>query len=73
MSECKSCRAPILWAKTKAGKRIPLNAEPDPTGNVVIEDGVAVVLRRGDGPGPTVRRYTSHLANCGQAGLWRKS
>lgn len=72
MSDCRSCGAPIIWAKTKSGKRIPLNADPDPAGNVMLEDGIAVVLGKGAAPGPTVRRYTSHFANCGQAGLWRK-
>ena len=36
MSECRSCRAPIVWAVTSDGKRMPLDAAPIPAGNVVL-------------------------------------
>ncbi len=44
MSVCRSCRAPIVWAETTQGRRIPLDAEdmggwkaptPAPDGNVM--------------------------------------
>ena len=41
---CRSCKAPILWAKTENGRLIPLDPEPDAAGNVALVDGVAVVL-----------------------------
>lgn len=44
MSTCRSCDAEIRWARTIAGKAMPLNRDPDPNGNVVLRDGVAVVL-----------------------------
>lgn len=49
MTTCKGCGAEIRWAKTKNGKSIPLDAEPNSEGNVVFEEsdtayGVAVVL-----------------------------
>jgi hypothetical protein len=27
---CKSCKRPVVWAKTVDGKMMPLDAEPDP-------------------------------------------
>jgi hypothetical protein len=38
MATCSSCGAKILWAITKNGKRMPLDAEPHPQGNIVIDD-----------------------------------
>lgn len=70
---CRSCSAPIEWARTVNGRLIPLDAEPDPAGNVLLEDvqgsRVAHVLgARGDVPfelahldGP---RYMPHHATC---------
>lgn len=34
--ECASCGAPITWAITPAGKRMPVDAEPTPNGNVEL-------------------------------------
>lgn len=36
MSNCRTCGAAMLWALTKNGKRIPLDAEPNPAGNVEL-------------------------------------
>ncbi|MHB8867457.1 MAG: hypothetical protein ACYC6T_08120 [Thermoleophilia bacterium] len=38
MATCKSCGVEILWVVTKSGKRMPLDAEPHPAGNIVIDD-----------------------------------
>lgn len=43
-SACRSCDAIIVWVRTVAGKAMPLDRDPDPNGNVVLRDGVAVVL-----------------------------
>jgi hypothetical protein len=32
----RTCRAPILFVPTQDGHTIPLNAQPDPAGNVAI-------------------------------------
>jgi len=33
---CRACKAPILWAITKDGKRAPITADPTPNGNVLV-------------------------------------
>jgi hypothetical protein len=33
---CASCKAPIVWAVTEHGKRMPVDAEPTITGNIVL-------------------------------------
>lgn len=72
---CRSCGAMLRWVRTRAGKAMPLDAEPVADGNVVLgEDGTARVLTRkqveqGGIVGP---RYVSHHATCPQAKQWRR-
>lgn len=68
-SECRTCRAVIVWAVTVNGKPIPLDAEPEPGGNVrVTERESAAPLAEVLGPlertlevGPL---YMPHHATC---------
>ena len=43
---------------------MPLDAEPVAGGNVVIRDGIAVVIKKDDVPGADEKRYRSHFATC---------
>lgn len=36
MSTCRSCGAEVLWAKTRAGKAMPVDPEPTAEGNVLV-------------------------------------
>lgn len=86
---CKSCSAPIFWAAIldERGQRVkgdsgrwramPVNAQPDPAGNVVLlhrpgEGIVARVLRRGQCPAPGAVLRTSHFATCPNADRHRR-
>lgn len=44
MSRCRSCRGQLRWERTEAGKAIPLDANPNREGNVIIQNDKAVVL-----------------------------
>jgi len=68
VSECKSCRQPLIWVSTAKGERMPLNPRMELGGNVELLNGVAHVVQ----PDPTLRRYTSHFSNCPQANGHRK-
>jgi hypothetical protein len=68
MSTCRTCRAPILWAKTLTGIPIPLDPEPVDGGNVELQNGVAHVVK----PEPGVKRLVSHFTTCAHAKLWRR-
>lgn len=86
MPSCRSCAAPIRWTVTTFGKPLPVDAAPDPTGNVVQVDTVehrarsggpleVVPLVRVEPPGmfPDGRpRWQPHFATCKQADQWRK-
>lgn len=76
MTDCRSCGAPIRWARTSTGKRMPVDAEPNPDGNVTLipplesaDFPLAVVSSERD---PSVIRYTSHFATCPNADAHRK-
>jgi hypothetical protein len=64
--QCRSCGAPILWAVSKDGKRMPLNIDRSP--GLVVEgeqsDGTPIVASR-----PV---YTSHFSTCPDADDWRR-
>lgn len=70
-STCRSCGAPIAWAETIAGKRMPLDPEPRDDGNVRLDkDGVAFVgtdMLAADPPS-----YVSHFATCSHPQRHRK-
>jgi hypothetical protein len=79
MSRCRSCDAEIVWATSATGKAMPLNAKPDPMGNVrlygpngarsaVVLAAEKLKLARTAG----VPLYMPHHATCPQGGAWRK-
>lgn len=51
---CKSCKAPVIWATTQNGNRMPVDSEPVEGGNIVLshrrvgEPPVAVYQRKMD-------------------------
>lgn len=65
---CRGCGAPIVWAKTLAGRFIPLDATPvaekpaDKRYSLVNQDGA-------DGPTavPVFAQYVSHFTTCPKA------
>lgn len=73
---CRSCGAPIIWARTLSGRNMPLDAEPNPEGNVVLARGLAIVREKpsfelaGEDEGAT--RHTSHFATCPNAATHRR-
>lgn len=87
MTECSSCHAPIEWATTERGKRMPVDAAP-------VEDGTILLrhLVHGEPPvahmttiaerdelaaqaaarGDTLRLFKSHFATCSSAARHRR-
>lgn len=72
---CRSCGAEILWALTKNGKRIPLNAEPVER----MKGTFQLTYPGGEGSEPVAVTmagtdvYVSHFATCPNASAWRRS
>jgi hypothetical protein len=72
-STCRGCGADILWAKSARGSAIPLDAEPGPSGTMVLEGDGPVAVNVGP---PTLfdrrPRYVSHFSTCPQAAEFRR-
>ncbi len=62
MTTCRVCPAEIIWARTVNGKLIPLDAEPNPDGNVMLINGVANVYAQP--PLGLGEIYMPHHATC---------
>ena len=74
---CRSCTGRVIWARTVNGRSMPVDAEPNGGGNVVLTcQGPgkvrALVLGSEDRPPEGKARRTSHFATCPQASGWRK-
>ena len=56
----------MRWIRTTSGARMPLDRDPDPRGNVVIERGVARVMRAGEGAQLSLDTlvWLPHFATC---------
>ena len=70
-ARCRSCNAPIEWAWTENGKRIPLDPGTHDRGNLepTDPDDPHPIVRYVT-PGPGLRR--SHFASCPNANRHRK-
>jgi hypothetical protein len=78
---CSSCAAPIIWAETKRGSRIPIDAQPVDGGDLVLRrqrgDEALLALHAAVNvesfdPRPGERRYVSHFATCPDADQHRR-
>lgn len=81
MSACKTCQAPVKWARTEAGKNMPLDVDPTtgdlasfPDGNIIVTGWAGPlrlvrVAKATDLPGV---RYRSHFASCPNAKAHRR-
>ncbi len=72
-AKCSSCGASIIWATSTKGKPMPVDAEPVPNGNLVIERQVGNRVRAFD---PLLDapndRFVSHFATCPDRDFHRK-
>lgn len=72
---CRSCGKQVLWVRTKAGELMPLDPEPNPNGNIILLDGVAITKGSGGLFEPSMPEgpaYLSHFATCPHADQWRR-
>lgn len=71
MSFCKGCGAKIDWFSTPLGKRMPLDEDPHPDGNVryfSVKNMIAVVE-----PGSYPVLYRCHFQTCPNAEDFRRA
>lgn len=79
LDRCRSCQVTIFWAITDKRKRMPIDLEPDPSGNLVIEEIAGIVYCHvtkqtqamlGEENAPEL--YLSHFATCPVANANRR-
>lgn len=72
-AKCRSCQADIIWIRSSNNNLMPLDAQPNPEGNIVIKDGVAHVMK-GDLFEEMLEgeRYMTHFATCPNSAKHRK-
>lgn len=71
--ECRGCGNPLLWVETEHGRPMPLDPDPVPGGNVVIDaSGVAIVFARAGQAPKRFDRYVPHAKTCPAAGASRR-
>lgn len=68
MTKCRSCGAPIVFAITEKGRRMPLDANPDPAGEWTVTAWGD--LKPADDSTPAEERRTSHFVTCPQGRAW---
>ena len=60
MSNCRSCNADIVWGNTPSGKKIPLDVERLPFGNIQLHDDESATFVK---PSMTPM-WRSHFVTC---------
>ena len=78
VSRCRACSAAIVWSVTVNGKKMPVDEDPVPAGDFVLEergrDVVAHHVReKGLVVNPRADRFTSHFVTCASAADFRKA
>lgn len=72
---CKNCGRAYEFFDTTTGRLMPIDVESNPAGNILIVDGLAEVLKKGDPRResvPASERRISHFATCAYAKDYRK-
>jgi len=76
MPLCRKCPARIRFCKTADGKWMPIDAEPNPDGNLVLdghdEDGNPLVRVADLFTAADAVRYMPHWSTCPVAGEFRR-
>lgn len=76
----ETCQAPIIWARTRTGKMMPVDAETSADGNVRLYERQGVVrahvltndeLANYVLTPPEMVLRTSHFVTCSRAADWR--
>jgi len=76
VTSCVRCGAPMWWATTVGNKRIPLDVDPHPDGNVVpvlVDGRKRVKVLTGPEMPAQQRAWRSHFATCPYASELRKT
>lgn len=69
---CRSCGEPVLWARTEAGKRMPVDRDAVLNGNLDLRVPNGQLTAYVVKPDPAAKGFVSHFVTCAQRREWRK-
>lgn len=75
MSRCRTCRAQIVWVELPSGRRMPVDADPSPAGQIRLDGTFGVVLDTDQTIAARLAGeplFISHFATCPDAGQHRR-
>lgn len=75
MPTCNSCGTSIVWAITRHGKAMPVDAQPHADGNVELKprgDGQYIATVHGQQPLGAAELHRAHFATCPNADTHRR-
>jgi len=73
ITQCRSCKADIIWIKLNSGKMHPVNAKPKKVFiPYFIHDAVHAVTDKKKAHWKIKMGYESHFATCPDSNRWRK-
>jgi hypothetical protein len=72
LSYCRSCNACIVWVETETGKKMPLDHAAVLSGNIILVNRLAHVIKASEVVPEGTPRFKSHFATCVHAKQHRK-
>lgn len=72
---CKSCNRPVIWCRTANAKKMPVDPDPAPNGNVEVTEvnGIYLATVHAQRPfGLDAPLHLSHFVTCPNADSHRK-
>ncbi len=74
LAECRSCGTTIRWCQTPLGKKMPVDIDSVPGGNVdLVKIGPGKYMAKVVAADEGVNRYRSHFASCPNADKHRRA
>jgi hypothetical protein len=71
-TNCRSCGALIIWARTDKGRAMPVDAQMELNGNLALYKEGNVTRVKVVDSGYVGLRHRPHFATCPHADEWRK-
>lgn len=72
-SQCRTCKAEIVWAVTPKGKNMPVDSTPVPDGGWMLREGDDDKPHAVAADGSDMARYQSHFKSCPNASQHSKA
>lgn len=69
---CRGCGARIIWMPTAKGKAMPVDAKPNPDGNMILRNGALLFGATAEHLRDGEQLRMPHWATCPQSGKFKR-